>query len=287
VLLSAKQAHRSLVSLANTYEDFLSIQVYSDPAPMHCSSAQGKKQTHLLSAALQNRLTSSLVSLSKHLSRFSLSIGVQWPIINALQLCSGQKSLPTVLLTAKSTPHCSLLLNKIRCQKPCVTAKTPMKIFSPYKCAVTQLWCTCFGKKNSPLLTAALQNRLTSSLASQPKHLVEEGVLCQYHLIGTDAAKRHELHHECSGSQAASAHKLPCLSDVWPCRPIHLGKQFLCTRVLEPDVLGTEQHFITHLVGDFTPLLVGMLSKTANYNWQFMRTKSELQKVLHAPTRNR
>jgi len=29
------------------------------------------------------------------------------------------------------------------------------------------------------------------------------------------------------------------------------------------------------------------LSKTAKYNWQFMRTKSELQKALHASTRNR
>ncbi len=27
-------------------------------------------------------------------------------------------------------------------------------------------------------------------------------------------------------------------------------------------------------------------SKMANYNWQSMRTKSELQKALHVPTRN-
>ena len=40
-----------------TYADLLFIQVCSEPAPVHCSTAQGKMISPVFSAALHNRLT--------------------------------------------------------------------------------------------------------------------------------------------------------------------------------------------------------------------------------------
>jgi len=56
-------SHQAVCHCKYTYGDLLFIQVCSDPAPMHCSSAQGKMQSPLFSAALQNRLTAGIVSL--------------------------------------------------------------------------------------------------------------------------------------------------------------------------------------------------------------------------------
>ena len=59
-----------------TYRDLLFIQVCSDPAPMHCSKVQGKMQSPLFNAVLQNRLTAGSVSLHLHIWRFALHTGV-------------------------------------------------------------------------------------------------------------------------------------------------------------------------------------------------------------------
>ena len=56
---------------------FFFIQVCSEPAPMHCSTAQSKMSSPVFSAALQNRLTACTVSLWLHLCRFALHTCVQ------------------------------------------------------------------------------------------------------------------------------------------------------------------------------------------------------------------
>ena len=56
---------------------FFFIQVCSEPAPMHCSTAQSKMSSPVFSAALQNRLTACTLSLCLHLCRFALHTGMQ------------------------------------------------------------------------------------------------------------------------------------------------------------------------------------------------------------------
>ena len=56
VLLCKTGSKQAVCHCSHTYGGLLLIQVYSDPAPTHCSSVQGKMQSPLFSAALQNRL---------------------------------------------------------------------------------------------------------------------------------------------------------------------------------------------------------------------------------------
>ena len=63
VLLCQTGSQQALCVCKHSYEDLLFIQVCSDPAPMQCSTAQGKMQSPLLSAALPNRLAASTVYL--------------------------------------------------------------------------------------------------------------------------------------------------------------------------------------------------------------------------------
>ena len=75
---SAKQDQKQVVCPCTyTYGDLLFIQVCRDPAPMHCSKVQGKMQSSLFSAALQNRITAGSVSLRFHLCRFALQTSAQ------------------------------------------------------------------------------------------------------------------------------------------------------------------------------------------------------------------
>jgi len=50
----------SLYHCNYTYEDLFFIQVCSDPTPAHCNTVQGKIQSPLLRAALQDRLAAGL-----------------------------------------------------------------------------------------------------------------------------------------------------------------------------------------------------------------------------------
>ena len=58
VLLCKTGSQQAVCHCSHIYGEVLFIQVCSDPAPMHCSSVQGKMQSPLFSAALQNRLRS-------------------------------------------------------------------------------------------------------------------------------------------------------------------------------------------------------------------------------------
>ena len=109
---------------------------------MHCSTVQGKMQSPLFSAALQNRLTAGSVSPQLHLWTFALHTGVQRPSTNALQHCSRQNAIPTVQCCSTKQAH----------SRQCVTAITPVEICSSYRCAMTQNKCTAalFRAKRNP-----------------------------------------------------------------------------------------------------------------------------------------
>jgi len=51
--------------------------------------------------------------------------------------------------------------------------------------------------------------------------------------------------------------------------------------------INCNSHTTTVCANPISPGSMLASSKTANYNWHCMRAKSELQKALHAPTRNR
>ena len=88
-----------------------------------------------------------------------------------MEICSSywcavrQQKCTEALVKAKCIPPCSVLLCKTGSQQVCVTAITPMKICSSYRCAVSQHQWQCStgqGKMQSPMFSAALQNRLTA-----------------------------------------------------------------------------------------------------------------------------
>ena len=63
VLLCNEGSQQAVCHCSYTCGDLLFIQVCSDPAPMQCSTVQGKMHSPLFCAALQNRLTTGSVSL--------------------------------------------------------------------------------------------------------------------------------------------------------------------------------------------------------------------------------
>ena len=153
---------------------------------------QGRKDSPLFTAALQNRLT-------KCLCHWNHTCGD----LLFIQGCSDAAPKHCSTGRAEKTPHCSVLLCKTGPQQACGAEITPMEICSSYRGAVMQHQSTaalagpkrlptvhcCFakqadsmfmpleshlwrfavhagvqwqGRKDSPLFTAALQNRLTA-----------------------------------------------------------------------------------------------------------------------------
>ncbi len=139
-----------------TYGDLLCIQVCSDPTPEHCNTAFCKWHSPLLTAALQDRLAAGLYHCKYIYEDFLF-----------IQVCSDPTPGTATLLSANGIPQCSGLLCKTGLQQACITASTSMKISSSYRCAVTQHQRHCntaFCKWQSPLLSAALQDRLAAGL---------------------------------------------------------------------------------------------------------------------------
>ena len=77
VLLCSEGSQQAVWHCSCTYGDLLFIQVCSDPAQMQCSSDQGKMQSTLFIAGLDNRLWKTGVALQLPLWRFALQTGVQ------------------------------------------------------------------------------------------------------------------------------------------------------------------------------------------------------------------
>ena len=142
VLVYKPGSQQAVCHCGHTCGDLLFIQVCSGPAPVHCSSLQGKMQSSLCSAGLQTRLTAGSVSLRSHLWRSALHTGLQWPSTSALQLSSRQNAVLTVQCWFTNQAHC----------RQCVTAVTPVETRSSYRFAVAQHQCTAalFKAKCSP-----------------------------------------------------------------------------------------------------------------------------------------
>ncbi len=125
VLLLCKRCSKQALCCCNyIYEDFLFIRACSDPTPMLCSATQGKTDSPLFSAALQNRLTAGL-SHCKYTYKGLFFI----------QVYSDPRLITAALVRAECIPHCSVLLCKTGSQQACVTAVKPVDICSSYRSA--------------------------------------------------------------------------------------------------------------------------------------------------------
>ncbi len=164
VLLCKTGSQQAVCLYSYTYGDLLFKQVCTDPAPMHCSFVQGKMQSPLFSAALQNRVTAGIVSLQ----------------YSPMEICSSYRCAVTqhqctaALFRAKCNPHCSLPLCKTGSHQAVCHCKYTygdllfIQVCSdpaPMHCSSVQ------GKMQSPLFSAALQNRLTAGSVSLQLHL--------------------------------------------------------------------------------------------------------------------
>ena len=115
------------------------MQVCSDSTPEHCNTVQGKMYSPVLTAALQDRLAAGLYHCN-----------YTYEGLLFIQVCSEPTSEPATLFSAKCIPQCSVLLCKAGLQQACITAITPMKICSSYRCALIQhqntaalIWAKC------------------------------------------------------------------------------------------------------------------------------------------------
>jgi len=172
VLLCKTGSQQAVCHCSYTCGDLLFVQVCSDPPQMHCSSVQGKVQSPLFSAALQNRLTACLCHCSY---TCGVLLSIQVCSEPTLMHCSnGQDKMHSTLFGAALQNrltaclcHCSytcgVLLSIQVCSEP-----------TPMHCSTGQ------GKMHSPLFSAALQNRLTAGTVSMQLHLwssaLHEGV---------------------------------------------------------------------------------------------------------------
>ena len=137
----------------------LLIQVCSDISPRQCSTVQGKMQSPLLSTALQTKLTAGLCHC-KYTCGFVLFTQVcSEHFTKAMQHCSRQNAVPTAQYGSANQADSRLV--------SCVTANTPVDLCSSHRCAVNispRQCSTVQGKMQSPLLSAALQTKLTAGL---------------------------------------------------------------------------------------------------------------------------
>ena len=143
-----------------TYEDSLFIQLCSDPTTEHCNTVQGKMQSPLLTAALQDRLAAGL-----HHCNYT------YEDLLVIQLCSDPSPMHCNTGSGMHS-HCSLLLCKTGLQQACITAITPMKICWSYSCAVTHHQCTAtLVLECTPTAHCCSARQACSRLASLQLHL--------------------------------------------------------------------------------------------------------------------
>ena len=164
VLLWKTGLQDALCHCIYTYGDFLFIQVYEDPTPMHCSFAEGKMPSPLFNAALQNRLTSRQCGTA----------------VTPIKMCSSYRCAVTqpqctaALFRAKCSPHCSVLLCKTGLQQAvCHCTYIYGDVLFMQMCIdpATTHCSSVEGKMQSPLFSAALQNRSTAGSVSLQLHL--------------------------------------------------------------------------------------------------------------------
>ena len=162
VLLCKTGSQQALCHCKHTCGDLLFTHVCSDPAPLHCIKVQGKMQSPLFSAALQNRLLAGSVHckythgdlLFTHVCSDPAPlhcIKVQGKMQSPLFSAALQNRLTAGSVHCKYT-HGDLLFTHV-CSDP-----------APLHCIKVQ------GKMQSPRFSAALQNRLTAGSVSLQIH---------------------------------------------------------------------------------------------------------------------
>ena len=104
--LSAALQNRLIAGLCcckYTYGDLLLIQLCSGSTPVQCHTAFGKIQLPLAQCCCAKKADSNLVLLQKHLWRFALPTGVQWPNTSAVPHCFWQNTVaPLSVLLCKT-----------------------------------------------------------------------------------------------------------------------------------------------------------------------------------------
>jgi len=145
----------------HTFGHLLSIQVCVETTPVHCIVGFGKKESPLLSDALQTRLLASL-SNCKYTYGHLLSI----------QMCSHQTPMHWNWQNAIPTAECC---SANQADSSLVSVQILPLTFALHTCVQSpnsnapQHW---FGDIASSLLSAALQTRLTAALC-HCKHTLE------------------------------------------------------------------------------------------------------------------
>jgi len=100
-VLLCKAGSQAGVTANMTCEDWLFMQVCSDPTPMHCNTIQGKMHSPVLNAALQKRLTAGLFHCK---------------LTNEDLLFRGVSS-------DSATVHCNTVQGKMQSQRPVLLCK--------------------------------------------------------------------------------------------------------------------------------------------------------------------
>jgi len=123
----------------------------------------------LLKAAMQNRFIAGLCQC-----RYTHADLV------FIQLCSDQHQCTATLFLAKCCSHCSKLLCKTGSQQVCVSAVTPMEIWSSSSCAVTNTSALqhCFWQNAVPTTQCCCAKQVQSVSVLTVCFLVGSARLC-------------------------------------------------------------------------------------------------------------
>ena len=164
MLLCKTGSQLALCHCSYSYADLLFIRVCSEPALMHCSTAQSKVELPSVQCCSAKQAHSLHFVTVVTPMQFFLHTGVQWTSTNALQPSPEQNELTSVQCCSAKQAH----------SLHCVTVVTAMQTCSSYRCAVNQHRCTAAlprEKLSSPVFSAALQNRVTACTLSLCLHL--------------------------------------------------------------------------------------------------------------------
>ncbi len=149
MLLCKTGSQQTVFHCIYTYGGLLFIQVCSDATPMPCSSVQGKMQSPLFSVAPVETCSSYRCAVN-------------------------QQQSTAARLRAKCSPHCSVLLCKTGTQQAvCHCSYTYGDLLCIQVCSdpATKHCSKVQGEMQSPLFSAALQNRVTAGSVSLQLHL--------------------------------------------------------------------------------------------------------------------
>ena len=163
VLLCKTGSQQAVCHCSYTYGDLLFIQVSSGTSKMFCNTVQGKTQSSLFSAALQNWLTAGSVSLQLHL----------WNLL-FIQVSSGTSKMlcNTVQGKMQSPLFSAALQNRLTAGSVSLQLHLWNLLFIQVSSGTSKMFCnTVQGKTQSSLFSAALQNWLTAGSVSLQLHL--------------------------------------------------------------------------------------------------------------------